>query len=288
MEILETQDEIRSEDVRDFLEQIPSWIIRWGIIIITVIILSVFTLSWFIKYPTIVSSDFTLSSSDLPTPIIPKINGRIERLFYHENERVENGDVIAFLESTADHEKVLELEKLLNHSYLSSYIPQVKLDSIYHLGELQEKFKEFQQVNNQIQLLLSNGFFSRERNSLESDIISLQKMNEIVEKQLGLYDRDAELSEKEFEINKKLYKNKVIAELDLYREESKNISKEIPVQSLKISLLNNISLINQKNREILNLENELLQLESSFTQSLNSLQSAIQLWKEKYLLMAPH
>jgi HlyD family secretion protein len=287
MESIENQDEIRSEDVRDFLEKIPSWIIRWGILALTIAVFSSLILLWYIRYPTIVTAEFSLSSSELPIPIIPKVNSRIESLFFHENDEVKKGEILAFLESTSNHDEVLKLEGLLDTIDLLNYYLPIGIDSLAHLGELQGDFQTFQKVNSQVQLLINDGFYIRERMSLEADITSLLKINEIAGEQLILHTRDAQLSKEEFQINEKLYNNKVIAVLDLYREESKKIAKELPIKSLTSSIQNNNSLINLKVREISNLDNNILELKSSFIQSLNNFKNEIQLWKSKYLLISP-
>jgi HlyD family secretion protein len=287
MNSIEDEDEIRSEDVRDFIEQIPSWIIRFGIFVIISVVFLVFILSWHIRYPTIVSAEFSLSSSDLPIPIIPKVDGKIERLFYHENDRIEKGGILAFIESTADHSDVLETEKILNNIGLSNDNLIINLDTISHLGELQGEFKIFQEIYTQVQLQHNNGFYLRQKKSLEADILALNIANDIAKEQLSLHKRDVDLSEKEFEISKKLYDEKVIALLDLYREESKKIAKEVPVKSLTSSIQDNISLINFKTRELSALDYNILQLESTFIQSLNNFKNEIELWKSKYLLTSP-
>lgn len=287
MEPIESHDEIRSEDIRDFLEQIPSWIIRYGILVITLVVFSSFILLWYIKYPTIVSAEFSLSSNQLPVPIIPKIDGSIQRLFINENEKVKKGDILGFLESTAKHEEVLKLEKVLSNVDIINFNVPAEIDSFNNLGELQEEFKNFQQVNSQIQLYVNNKFYLEEKASLEEDINLLIKINDIAEEQLNLLKRDADLSKKEFELNEKLYSEKVIAMLDLFREESKKISKEIPMKSISSSVQSNISLINSKKRDILTLENNISQLKSAFIQSLNNFKNEIYLWKSKYLLIAP-
>jgi type II secretory pathway component PulF len=76
---VEEEQNIQSEAVTDFLEAIPNWIIRWGILVISIVLLVAIATTWWVKYPTIVNAEFTLSSTNLPKPIVTKTDGRLEK-----------------------------------------------------------------------------------------------------------------------------------------------------------------------------------------------------------------
>lgn len=67
--------EIYSESVRDFLERIPSWLIRWGISVVFMIVLALLSLSYIIHYPEMVVAPLKLTSIDAPKPIIAHTDG---------------------------------------------------------------------------------------------------------------------------------------------------------------------------------------------------------------------
>jgi HlyD family secretion protein len=96
-----------------------------------------------------------------------------------------------------------------------------------------------------------------------------------------------ELAEKEFQMNQKLFSQKVIAPLEFYREESKLLAKKLPLKNIENAIINNNSLKNTKKTQILDLDNTTLQQKGSFQQNLNTLQSTIESWKNKYLLISP-
>lgn len=49
--------ELRSEEVQEILTKVPHWMIRWGNILFLFLIIVLLTLSWFIKYPDIITSN---------------------------------------------------------------------------------------------------------------------------------------------------------------------------------------------------------------------------------------
>jgi hypothetical protein len=52
---------LRTEEVNEILTSTPKWIFRWGISVIFILILTGITLSYFIRYPDILTADITLN-----------------------------------------------------------------------------------------------------------------------------------------------------------------------------------------------------------------------------------
>lgn len=285
--------EIQSEAVRDFLEAIPNWIIRWGILTISLVLIIAFSATWWIQYPTIVVAEFTLSSSNQPKPVIAKVDGRLENIFVVENQKVKAKDILGFIESSANHQEVLKLDQQLRKFdvFVSTNhienVHLVKIDKYTRLGENQNQYQEFQRNFVQMVSLFKEHYYQKRKMFLETDIAEIERINQHLYDQLKLYSRDVELSDKEYKINEHLLGEKVIARLDLYREESKLIAKKIPIKNIQNTILNNHASVNNKKREIIELENNTLLQKESFIQSLNVLKSAIEQWKSRYVLIAP-
>jgi multidrug resistance efflux pump len=166
-------------------------------------------------------------------------------------------------------------------------IPNQRLDTFYHLGDIQVQYQTFVQNYAQMNASFGEGYYYKRKELLLADIQELKKTNEHLNDQLKLYARDADLSEKEYSINEKLLNEKVIARLDIYREESKLIGKKIPAKNIQSSIHSNNGLISSKQREIIELETSSLQQKESFIQAFNLLRSAIDKWENQYLLSAP-
>jgi len=291
----ETQDDvdIRSEAIRDFMDQPPKWLIRWGTLSLCLILSVAFAISWFIHYPTIVRAEFRLISNNLPKAVMLKTDGRIEELFVKENQNVKAGDILAYVESTSNHREILDLEKELNEIKTLvigkdfSHLSLVRLNNFEHLGEVQSAYQSFQQIFVQIRTLYGDGFYAKKRRLLLNDIERSATTAKQLDEQRVIYLRDSELAEKEYNINKKLHSGKVIADVDIYREESKALAKLLPIKNVETLLLNNDNQKNLKVNEILELDRTVHEQTENFGQALNTLRSAIELWKSRYLLTAP-
>ena len=47
--------ELRSEEVQEILEKVPHWMIRWGNVLFLALIVLLLVISWFVKYPDVIT-----------------------------------------------------------------------------------------------------------------------------------------------------------------------------------------------------------------------------------------
>ncbi|WP_080056569.1 HlyD family secretion protein [Spirosoma aerolatum] len=283
----------QSEAVRDFIDQIPNWIIRWGITVIFLAVVASVYISWLIHYPIIVSAPFRLTTQNAPKPIISRNDSRIVKLFTHDNQYVVAGQTIAYLESTADHSQVLQLLKRLQNLHqlvITNHFEKLDVfpvENFQELGELQGPFENFMQSYIQTLTLFSNGYYLKRKSFLNQELSDLIKTQKQLLEQYTIYLQDESIANKEFEIHKKLYADKVISPLDYQREESKLIAKRLPIKQIEVSISTNSTAQIQKRREITELDKQALEQKKQFEQAINTLISAITDWKKRYLLEAP-
>lgn len=283
-----------SEAIRDYLEQIPNRLIRWGSLILCSVLLVLFAITWLIEYPSIVRTDFKLIAVQTPKPVIAKVNGRLEQLFVTDNQTVTIGQTLGYLENTAKHQEVLSLDKeleqlvnLVNHKNLV-LLKQWCLKNYQNLGNVQTAYQDFQQVYVQTLALFSDGYYLQKQNFLKGDIQELNHLTQNLKNQKQILSQNAVLQEKEYLMNQTLYKQNVIAASDLYKEESKLLDKKIPLKNTETALINNSILIRAKEKELLDLDKLAIEQKETFKQSLNTLRSVIALWKNQYVLTAPN
>jgi multidrug resistance efflux pump len=289
----EEQIDIHSEAVRDYLDKIPNGLITWGNTVVFSVVFGLFAISWFVHYPTIVTAPFRLTSHNAPKPIVVRSTGRLVRLFVKDNETVQTGQLLGYMESIADHttiiqlhEELKQLQVLTNQGYFGQ-LATFPASQFQQLGEVQAAYQNFMQSYTQVLTLFSNGYYKQRKGFLKNELTDLEQNNEQLINQYLIVQRDRQLALKEFEIQKKLYRDKVISTLDFQREESKYINKQLPVKQLDIGITNNTTAQTQKKKEIADLDRQALEQKSQFGQALNTLISAVEDWEKRYLLQAP-
>ena len=95
-------EELRSDEVQEVLSHTPPWALRWGNTVFLLILLAVLGLSWLVRYPEIITVPFRLTSDNVPKPVIAKIGGRLVKLWVKDNQTVQQGQVLAYIERSEE------------------------------------------------------------------------------------------------------------------------------------------------------------------------------------------
>jgi multidrug resistance efflux pump len=89
-------------EMQDILSNKPPFIVRWGIGYFFLLLLMMGAISWFIKYPDIVIAHAKLSAVNAAKQVNTRTDGKLTRIAVKEDQRVEAGQVLGWMESTAD------------------------------------------------------------------------------------------------------------------------------------------------------------------------------------------
>lgn len=274
-------EEIRhSDDVQDIITAVPSWLLRWGITLFFIVLVLIIGLSALIRYPDIVKAQLKVDSPNSPKPVVAKISGKLVKLLVKENETVAAGQPLAYVESTASHAKVLAL--LANLKTLQSEILQNKpvsriifneTDNVEY-GELQTAYQAFFQEYLNYRSSVENGFLVKKKTYLEKDLAYLAQQRQQLDAQKAIQQKDLNLAGDEYEMHKKLAQQKVETTAELRQEESKYLAKKSPLVQTEAALITGDNNYAAKQRDILELDNQVQEEKSKFLQALNSLISA--------------
>lgn len=285
--------ELRAEEVQELLARPAHWMLRWSSTLALLVIGMVGGGAYLIHYPDLVRASFKLTALNAPKAVLARTDGRLVRLLAHEGETVRAGQPLAYLESTAHHDEVLRLDAQLKRAWsLASggrleQLERLDLTRYHPLGELQTAYQTFGQVLIGLQAYLANGFYSQKRILLQGEIADLQALAQSLRDQQQLQRRDVQLAEEDFAVQRQLAGEKIIAPLELKREESKVLARRLPHQQTASALISNLTAQRTKQREILELDRQVAEERNKFLQALNTLQSAVESWKLRYVPVAP-
>src|SRR6266700_1292053 len=112
--------EFRSEDVREILGSIPHWTIRSGSAYLLILIFTALIISWFVKYPDIITTQIVLTTEQPPANIVSAGSGYLT-LWVNDKEKVKEGQLLGYLSSTADIHVVIRLASELDSFKFISY-----------------------------------------------------------------------------------------------------------------------------------------------------------------------
>ena len=286
-------EELRSDEVQEVLSHTPPWALRWGNTVFLLILLAVLGLSWLVRYPEIITVPFRLTSDNVPKPVIAKIGGRLVKLWVKDNQTVQQGQVLAYIESMASHQEMLSLEKaldslaLLTNSGHFGSISSFRARDFRQLGELQNDYQTFMQQFSETATLFSQGYLQKRRDFIRYERSDLAQNHDQLMEQYELQNKELKLAEREFAMHQRLYREKVIAALEYNREERNFLAKQMPLKQLEMSITNNMTAQTQKQRELAELEKQANDQKIKLSQSLSTLRAALAGWKLRYVLTAP-
>lgn len=137
--------ELKSEEVQEVMNHIPSSILRYGISVLLGILLVLLIGSAFFNYPDTVDAEFTLITQAPPAYITAKVQGRIEQLYVTNKQAVREKDIIGVIQNTAAIEDILYLRENLEEWKVGngSHIEQVDIlffRRIPELGDVQTAY----------------------------------------------------------------------------------------------------------------------------------------------------
>ena len=285
-------------EIEEIISKQPPFIVRWGTVYFFFLLVLVGIISWYIQYPDIVVASARLNSVNAPKAVITRTEGKLVKIVATENEPVQQGQVLAYMESIANPASVHQISQQIDS--INWLIGQSRTDEIIkyfpgynnqellnNLGELQTPYQTFIQSFITFKDFLRNGFFLKKKNMLLTDMLNIQKLDVILANQKTLLVQDVALSNETFDANKSLATDKVISALDYRNEKSKLIAKQLSLPQINSAIVSNESQQNEKRKEISELENQVLVQKNTFVQALQTMKSQVQLWEFKYLLKAP-
>ncbi len=297
---------LRSTAINEIISNRPGFLIRWGISIFFLILLLIVAATFFIHYPDVVAIRAKFTSINAPKEVKTKTAGKLVKLIAIEGKPVQQNEILGFIESTANHESIIQFSKIidsvqillmlnkteeaLNHfNSFSITAPSQKEEHFLPPagGEVEGAVSAFMQSYILFKQYLAAGYYLKKKAMLQSDMVYLQRLHANLLQQKNMQQQDVGLAKETFDANKSLKEDKVISPLDYRNEQSKYLGKAINIPQITSAIISNESSGHEKQKEILQLENEIAQQKGVFTQALNTLKAQIDEWKSKYLLMAP-
>jgi multidrug efflux pump subunit AcrA (membrane-fusion protein) len=280
-----------SEEVSEIITAVPSWILRRGITVIFLVLLSIVLMSAFIRYPDIIKTSLKVNSLNAPKEVIAHQQGKLVKILVKDGQPVSNKQPLAFIESTARHEDVLAFAVKLK--VLSELVNAGKpIDKInfqtkgLNLGELQSSYQSFYQEYIQFTNTQAGGFYLAQKAYLQKDIGEIRKLEQQILQQKLIQEKEYANVAEEYEAYKKLKSKDVISNSEFKQQENKYLSGKYPLQQTATSLLNNNSSYLNKQKELATLENTIREQQAKFVQALNSIISDTESWLLKYVASA--
>ncbi|MBN2214256.1 MAG: HlyD family efflux transporter periplasmic adaptor subunit [Bacteroidales bacterium] len=284
--------EIRSEEVRELLGQVPRWILRWGITIIALTIVILIAGSALFRYPDTRSAEIILTTENPPANLVAKINGKIQKLFVKDDQLVAKGQILALIETAASYEDIMKAGELLRDWQTDAdKAAEIYFGTGYELGEIQSFFASFVKDYHDYRHFIMLNYHRKKIQSVQNELKKYDEYYQRLEEQSVVQGKELDLARRQFRRDSSLYRQGVIASSDYEKSESNMLKIEFSFKETETSLANARIQVSKLNQQILDLEleynKELKQKENLVNESYDKLMAEIDLWKQKYLIISP-
>jgi len=286
------QIELRSEEVQEILTKVPHWMIRRGNVLFLALIVMVLAITWFVKYPDIITSRATITTQIPPQKEYANSTGMLDAVLVKDNQLVKPFQALAIIENTSNYQDVLLLKSVIDTIKINNKSFSFPIDSfpVLFLGDIDSDYALFE--NSYIQYLLNKELqpFSNEAiantysiSELNNRLINLQSQRQLFQSELNFKKKDLERNKILFEkgvISAMGYENKQLEYLQAERN-YKNMSVSVSQIREAISNANKTS----KGTEINRAKEEMVLLKNVI-QSFNQLKKSIKDWEFSYVLQS--
>lgn len=281
--------DIHSEDLQEIISKPPSWLLKRGISFVLLTVLIIFGLSALIRYPEILTNSMRITTDNAPKVVTNKIEGKLVKIVVNEGEEVEIGQILGYMESTADHDQVLKLLELLTSIRIEGNIDSEKLRELtsptnIQLGELQAAYQNFYEAFLSYVSVKEGGISLKRRNILEQEMDNIRQQRRRAEEAHQLQTTAVELAKQEFDKYKILAARNVISPMELQKQEALLLTKLQGLPQSESIILNNQAASLARSKELAELDNQIEEVKMKFIQSMNSLISETEIWKQQYIL----
>lgn len=282
--------ELRSEEVQDILTKVPHWMIRWGTVLIFAIIIMLFFVSWFVKYPDAVKTEIVITTSIPPEKIVSKSSGRIEAILVKDKTEVDKNTTLAIIENTANYKDVFLLKKIVDSYDINNPEKAFPFASLKNtqLGEIESAFAVFQKDYQAQQLNESLHPFEIESKAQKSEKIQIKERLDILLQQKLLNEGELELQKNEVARFETLFNKGIISAQEMevkklsFLQAQKNYRSLLSsISQLRSSLIDNTK--SSQNSQI-NSTREEVNLGRNVSQSFYQLKKVIRDWELAYAL----
>lgn len=285
-----TDFELRSEEVQDILTKVPNWMIRWGTFLIFGIILLLLFMSWFIRYPDVVSSEIIITTNTPPEKLVAKVNGKIQAILIEDKAIVKANTPLAVIENAANYKDVFLLKATIENINLDkSEFPFEKFKNT-QLGEIEANFAIFQKEYIADNLNKNLKPFNVETNAQGYEKTQLAERLELQMAQKVITQSELELEKKDLNRQESLFKKGVISAQEMEKKRLQYLQVEKNYKNLLSSISQTKSSINDLKRNNqttqINENKENTNLETNVLQSFYKLKKAIKDWELNYVFIS--
>lgn len=278
---------LRSEEVQEILTRVPNWMIRWGTIVVSGVIVLLLLSTWFIKYPDVIVTQITITTNIPPEKLIAKTSGKIETILVKDRIVVKKHIPLAVIENSANYKDVFLLKSIVDTINIDKFkFPFEKFKST-QLGDVENYFAVFKNESIAHDLNAKLQPYRIEGIAQSYEVIQLRERLSLLESQKSINENELVLEKSDLERYQGLFNKGIIATQELEKHKLACLQVQRNYKSLLSTISQLKSSLNELNKNSkttqINESKENINLESKVFQAFYQLKKAIKEWELTYV-----
>ncbi len=293
-----------ASDSKDIISKPPSWLTRWGIIIVAITVALFLLMAWLIRYPDTVTGEIIITSPTPPAKLYALTSGKIIRLFIKNNDTVKSGTNLALLENSASFADMMELKKEIEAVQIDSllaiephtkkkiennFIPQI--NRMLQVGELQTSFNQFFDALLKYQVVIVDKSYNKIAITLKKQLKEYEELNAQLADQSKILDKKTALEKSNLDKTQQLKDEKIISNKDLEETQKKYYDQLMTKKNAESQLTQNILKSKEYEKNLVenekNYKDKLNDCITNVRTSFEQLTGDLNKWQQKYIIKAP-
>ena len=196
----------------------PKWIVRWGIVIIFLVVLVLLAGSYFYKYPDLIIARVTIVSENPPVSVVARSDGKLEKIFVADKQQVDANTLLGIIENPANHEDAYELIKFLDS--IQPWFSQPEMlrnllfEKEYRLGQNHAYYSTLVSQIREYQTSVIYNTYEQRITSLEKQVTDYANYYEKLRQQISVLNEDYILASSQFRRDSALNSRKDMSDVD--------------------------------------------------------------------------
>ena len=287
--------EIRSEEVQEIMGTPPKWIIRWGIVIIFLVVLILLAGSFFYKYPDLIKARVTIVSENPPISVVARSDGKLDYIFVADKQKVEANTILGIIENPANYKDAYELIDFLDsiqHFFSQPYLfNSLLFEKEYNLGQNHSYYSSLVSQLRDYQTSVSYNTFEQRISSLQKQVTDYENYYDKLRQQIAVLNQDYVLASSQFHRDSALHERQVMSDVDFEKSEAAMLKQKYAYKEAMTNLASTKITMNQLKQQIQ--EQDVLKAETdnkllaALKEKYDNLVNQLKAWEQTFVLKTP-
>ncbi len=287
--------ELRSEEVQEIMSTPPKWIVRWGIVIITTVVLVLLVGSYFYKYPDMIDARVTILSENPPISVVARSDGKLDKLFVADKQNVEANALLGIIENPANYQDIYELMTELDsiQPYFANpeQFNNLAFTQEYNLGQNHTLYSSLVSQLRDYQTFVSFNPAAQRIQSLQKQVADYNNYYEKLREQIAVLHRDFTLASGQFHRDSALHVRKVMSDVDFEKSEAAMLKQKYAYQTSMTNLASTQITMNQLKQQIEEQRVQISETQNKLLATLkekyDNLANQLMAWEQAFVLKTP-